>query len=46
MSDSENIVAGRNPVTEAIKAGRTIDKIYVKSGDKAARARDSPGKGK
>lgn len=35
MSDSENIVAGRNPVTEAIKAGRTIDKIYVKSGDKA-----------
>ena len=35
MRDSENIVAGRNPVTEAIKAGRTIDKIYVKSGDKA-----------
>ncbi len=34
MSDSENIVAGRNPVTEAIKAGRTIDKIYIKSGDR------------
>lgn len=35
MTERENIIAGRNPVTEAIKAGRTIDKIYVKSGDKA-----------
>lgn len=35
MTESENIIAGRNPVTEAIKAGRTIDKIYVKSGDRA-----------
>ncbi len=34
MAENENIIAGRNPVTEAIKAGRTIDKIYVKNGDK------------
>lgn len=29
----ENIVAGRNPVMEAIRAGRTIDKIYVADGE-------------
>ncbi|MDP4133808.1 MAG: 23S rRNA (guanosine(2251)-2'-O)-methyltransferase RlmB [Bacillota bacterium] len=30
MSDT---IEGRNPVIEAIKAGRNIDKIYVKKGD-------------
>lgn len=27
-------IEGRNPVTEALKSGRSIDKIYVKKGDK------------
>ena len=31
MSDK---IEGRNPVTEALKSGRDIDKIYVKKGDK------------
>ncbi len=31
MSDK---IEGRNPVTEALKSGRTIDKIYIKKGDK------------
>ena len=30
MSDK---IEGRNPVTEALRSGRNIDKIYVKSGD-------------
>lgn len=29
---SENIIIGRNPVLEAIKNGRPIDKLFVKSG--------------
>ncbi|TDT51267.1 23S rRNA (guanosine(2251)-2'-O)-methyltransferase RlmB [Fonticella tunisiensis] len=29
----ENIVEGRNPVIEAIKSGRTIEKLYVAKGD-------------
>ena len=28
----ENIVIGRNPVLEAIKSGRTIEKIIIKKG--------------
>ena len=28
----ENIIIGRNPVTEAIKSGRTIEKILIKKG--------------
>ncbi len=31
---SNNQIEGRNPVTEAIKSGRSIDKIYVQSGEK------------
>ena len=27
-------IEGRNPVMEAIKSGRSIDKLYVQSGDK------------
>lgn len=30
---SESVIEGRNAVTEALKAGRTIDKIYIASGD-------------
>lgn len=33
MSESSDIIIGRNPVTEAIRAGRTIDKLYIKKGD-------------
>lgn len=29
---SGNIIIGRNPVLEAIKAGRTIDKLYIRQG--------------
>ena len=28
----ENIIIGRNPVLEAIKSGRTIEKILIKKG--------------
>ena len=28
----ENIIVGRNPVMEAIKSGRTIEKILIKKG--------------
>lgn len=30
---AEGIIEGRNAVTEALKAGRTIDKLYIASGD-------------
>ena len=33
-ADSANIVYGRNPVTEALKSGRTVDKIYVQRGER------------
>ncbi|MDF2686153.1 MAG: rRNA methylase, putative, group 3 [Clostridia bacterium] len=32
FSDTENIVFGRNPVAEALKSGRTIDKIFITKG--------------
>lgn len=31
-SDKDNIAYGRNPVAEAIRSGRTIDKIYITKG--------------
>jgi len=36
MNDNQNTgkIEGRNPVTEAIKSGRTIDKIFVQAGEK------------
>ncbi len=36
MKNEEKIskIEGRNPVTEAIKAGRSIDKIFVQAGEK------------
>ena len=30
----EDVIAGRNAVTEALKAGRTIDSIYVARGNR------------
>ena len=43
----EDIIAGRNAVSEALKAGRTIDRLYVQKGEKSgslqaviARAKD------
>lgn len=30
---NENMLEGRNAVTEALKAGRTIDKVFLASGD-------------
>ena len=30
MEDFKYIIEGRNPVTEALRSGRAIDKIYVK----------------
>ena len=34
MKENENIVFGRNPVMEALKSGRTVDKIYVQRGER------------
>jgi len=31
---SENIVAGRNSVRELLKSGRSVDKLFVRSGDR------------
>ena len=31
-SMKENVIIGRNPVLEALKAGRTIDKLYIRQG--------------
>ena len=32
--DSENVVAGRNPVSELHRSGRTVDKLYVAHGER------------
>ncbi len=32
-TENENMLEGRNAVTEAMKAGRTIDKVFLASGD-------------
>ena len=32
--DSENVVAGRNPVSELLRSGRTVDKLYVAHGER------------
>lgn len=32
MNENENILTGRNPVTEALRSGRTIDKLMVQTG--------------
>ncbi|SEF95937.1 23S rRNA (guanosine2251-2'-O)-methyltransferase [Caloramator fervidus] len=33
QDERENIIEGRNPVIEALKSGRTIEKLYVSKGD-------------
>lgn len=33
FNDREDLIEGRNAVTEALRAGRTIDKIYIVKGD-------------
>lgn len=33
FDDRDDIIEGRNSVTEALRAGRTIDKIYIAKGD-------------
>ncbi len=33
MNEASDIIIGRHPVSEAIRAGRTIDKLYIKKGD-------------
>ena len=33
QNTDENVLEGRNAVTEALKAGRTIDKVFLASGD-------------
>ena len=32
-NDREDVIEGRNAVTEALRAGRTIDKIYIAKGE-------------
>jgi len=32
-NDREDVIEGRNAVTEALRAGRTIDKIYISKGE-------------
>ena len=33
VEENENQLEGRNAVTEALRSGRTIDKVFVASGD-------------
>lgn len=39
-NEPENLISGRNPIREAIKAGRDIEKILVAKGDLSATARE------
>ena len=39
-AEPENLISGRNPIREAIKAGRVIEKILVAKGDLSATARE------
>lgn len=38
--EPENLITGRNPIREAIKAGRDIEKLLVAKGDLSATARE------
>ena len=31
--DTEGMIEGRNAVTEALRAGRAVDKLYIAKGD-------------
>ena len=39
-SDVENLLVGRNPIREALKAGRPVEKLLVAEGDLSGAARD------
>ncbi len=38
--DQENLLVGRNPIREALRAGRPVEKLLVASGDLSGAARD------
>ena len=38
--EQENLLAGRNPIREALKAGRPLEKLLVAAGDLSGAARD------
>lgn len=38
--ENENLLVGRNPIREALKAGRPVEKLLVASGDLSGAARD------
>ena len=38
--ENENLLAGRNPIREALKAGRSVEKLLVAQGDLSGAARD------
>ena len=40
IEENENLLAGRNPIREALKAGRSVEKLLVAKGDLSGAARD------
>ena len=38
--ESENLLVGRNPIREALKSGRTVEKLLVAQGDLSGAAKD------
>ena len=40
VEENENLLVGRNPIREALKAGRPVEKLLVASGDLSGAARD------
>ena len=40
MEENENLLVGRNPIREALKAGRPVEKLLVAQGDLSGAARD------
>ncbi len=40
ISENENLLAGRNPIREALRAGRSVEKLLVAKGDLSGAARD------
>jgi len=40
VEENENLLVGRNPIREALKAGRPVEKLLVAAGDLSGAARD------
>ena len=40
MEENENLLVGRNPIREALKSGRPVEKLLVAQGDLSGAARD------